>query len=390
MSKKSLGLKKIMKTFRRHNTRKSNALASKSEELVAPSHVCGGPSILHNLLPVLDLLTILNPKLSYYEDRIVGRPRPQYDRLSSNLPSTLEELWKWSDLNTQPCDCDECAPKLYLESRRSSHRAVCQTRGDPSRCDTHFSHERQSADHAVKITPRLYGDYEAMRLVRDHVAWLDEAYLLMPRKDTYNTIIFKLISQLDSWTPNMTGADLRKTISQAQLLSLFDLLNGVFFRGAVPKHRASLSTGFSWLPESQKNCFGIGSYNAILGTQILLHPTLYRGQHQHSPNDAADLNVRWRNRLGTILHEMCHAYLKAYSCRSCPSHDICMGVTGHGRAWQILAAKIEQVATTVLDGFVDLGRYPSILSEMQKSGKIPSRHDMETYRFGTRWETAPC
>jgi hypothetical protein len=66
-------------------------------------------------------------------------------------------------------------------------------------------------------------------------------------------------------------------------------------------------------------------------------------------------------------------------------HDHCIGPRGHGRAWQILATKMEEVATRLLGGYVDMGRYPSLLHELQGSGKLPSKHDMEVLRFGTRW-----
>lgn len=189
----------------------------------------------------------------------------------------------------------------------------------------------------------------------------------------------RLKSLLQIWKSNLTGPDMRHTISPAQLQHLFAHLNNVFFAGAVPSHRKALSTGFSWLPESKKNCFGVSYFNPIIGTQLFLHPKLYR----HNSN-ANDLDMRWRNRIGTILHEMCHAFLKAYTCRSCSMHDHCVGSRGHGRAWQILAEKIEEVATRLLDGCVDMGRFPSLLHDMEGHGRLPSSHDLEVYRFGIK------
>jgi hypothetical protein len=218
-----------------------------------------------------------------------------------------------------------------------------------------------------------------MRLVRHHIAWLDKTYLHVPQGKT-TPLVLQLQNLLQAWNPNLTGLDMRQTISSTQQLHLIALLNQVFFFNAIPPHRASISAGFSWLPETQTSCFGIGTFNPLIGTQILLHPTLYRNN-----GDLEDPDVRWRNRLGTMLHELCHAFLKAYTCRSCPMHDRCIGPRGHGRAWQLLAAKMEEVATRLLGGYVDMGRYPSLLHEFQGSGKLPSTHDMEVLRFGTRW-----
>ena len=221
-----------------------------------------------------------------------------------------------------------------------------------------------------------------MRLIRHHTAWLDKTYMqsLVGEK---SLIVLQLKSLLQSWNPNLAGLDMRATMSSAQSLQLIKLLNKVFFFGAIPSHRESISAGFSWLPDSEKACFGVGTFNPIIGTQILLHPTLYRNN-----GDMEDLDVRWRNRLGTILHELCHAFLKVYTCRSCPMHDQCIGHRGHGRAWQILVVKMEEVATRLMGGFVDMGRYPSLLHDLEGNGKLPSAHDLEVLRFGTRWPNA--
>ncbi len=63
-------------------------------------------------------------------------------------------------------------------------------------------------------------------------------------------------------------------------------------------------------------------------------------------------------------------------------HDSCIGPRGHGRAWQILAAKLEQVARVVIGGPVDLGRFPSLLRDCEGTGKLPSVHDLEVFGMG--------
>jgi hypothetical protein len=219
-----------------------------------------------------------------------------------------------------------------------------------------------------------------MRLVRNHIAWLDETYIAAtPEK--YGPSVQQLTSMLQVWKPNLTGPDMRQSMSSAQALHLVSVLNEVFFFGSIPSHRQSISAGFSWLPETEKSCFGISTFNPIIGTQIMLHPTLYR-----TDGNVDDLDVRLRNRLGTILHELCHAFLKAYTCRSCPMHDRCVGARGHGRAWQMLAVKMEEVAARLMGGFVDFGRWPSLLNEIEGCGDLPSAHDMEVLQFGTKWE----
>jgi hypothetical protein len=348
-----------------------------------PEHTCVGPSFLHNFLPILEPFLLLDLDLLFIEDRILGRQQAPQIGESHKVPSDLQELKTWVKDATIPCDCDVCSPLLYQLGIKSSHGNMIyrmQTRSNGSR--TFRRAQNTPLVPQPELSLRFYGEYEAMRLVRHHVTWLDNTYLQSPPEDG-NLKVLQLKGLLHNWNPNLTGQDMRHTMSSAQFLHLIKLLNQIFFFGAVPSHRQAISSGFSWLPESEQACFGIGTFNPVIGTQVLLHPILYR----HG-GDPEDLDARWRNRIGTVLHELCHAFLKAYTCRSCPMHDKCIGARGHGRAWQILAAKMEEVATKLMGGYVDFGRYPSLLHDLEGNGKLPSAHDLEVLKYGTHWPAA--
>ena len=366
-------LRALTRLIRRVRQKKEHHLNDREQK-------CNGPTLLHNALPILEPFLLLNPRFMYIEDRILRRKQAPRDTSFRKLPSNLDELKTWVEGEPTPCDCDECAPWLYGIGQNSAHGAV-QYQVDGRRAkSSRFSQPHLSSTYPLpKLNLRLYGEYEAMRLVRHHVAWMDKKYS-HTTADNASLDVFRLRSLLQSWNPNLSGQDMRSSASCTQMLQLVKLLNKVFFFGAIPSHRQSISSGFAWLPDSEKACFGICTFNPIIGTQVLLHPKLYRHH-----GDQNDLDARWRNRLGTILHELCHAFLKAYTCRSCPTHDSCIGPRGHGRAWQILAAKMEEVATKLVGGFVDFGRYPSLLHDLEGSGKLPSQHDLEVLRFGTRW-----
>ncbi|KAH7073611.1 hypothetical protein BKA63DRAFT_37435 [Paraphoma chrysanthemicola] len=351
------------------------------EEGGASSEICKGPSFFHNLLPILEPFLLLDPKLLFIEDHILGRPQAPRNGKSYKIPASVEEMRIWIKEASTPCDCDECAPWLYELCEDSAHGVI----RDHS-CALTRKRERFVPRHDVPTLPqpelslRLYGEYETMRLVRHHTTWLDDMYLnVSPEK--YGPNVRQLQSLLHTWKANLTGPDMRSSMSSTQALHLISVLNRVFFFGSIPPHRQAISAGFSWLSPTEKSCFGIGTFNPLIGTQVLLHPILYR-----TGGSADDLDVRWRNRLGTILHELCHAFLKAYTCRSCPMHDRCVGARGHGRAWQLLAAKMEEVATRLMGGFVDFGRWPSLLNELEGCGKLPSAHDLEMLQVGTKWE----
>jgi hypothetical protein len=378
----------IEKKCRLHPVRRVARLICKIRGLPKPlsrsrGHSCSGPSFLHNFLPILEPFLLLDPKLLFIEDRILGRDQAPQTGISHKLPSHYEELKIWVKNAAALCDCDDCAPWLYELDANSSHGAIryCFPPLDSARKS--FQHAQRTPPIAQpKLSLRFYGEYEAMRFVRHHVVWLDKTYLQFPQKDDSISVL-QLKSLLQAWNPNLTGQDMRQTMSSAQFLHLIKLLNRIFFFGAIPPHRQTISSGFSWLPDSEQACFGVGTFSPVIGTQVLLHPILYRHGGDHE-----NIDVRWRNRLGTVLHELCHAFLKAYTCRSCPMHDQCIGARGHGRAWQILAAKMEEVATQLMGGYVDFGRYPSLLHDLEGTGKLPSAHDLEVLKYGTRWPAA--
>ena len=350
-----------------------------SQQHGASQDHCRGPSLLHNLLPVLEPFLIVKPKLVFLEDHILRRKQEvDHGQAAFKLPSRLDELSSWVKEESALCDCDECSPKQYSVGKSKSHGKIKTDKRALQGRSVRFSYASQDNTHVQQPTLKLrfYGDYEAMHLVRNHIAWLDQTYLQGSGGENCRATM-QLKSLLQMWGPNLTGSDMRQSISRGQLQNLFPLLNQIFFFNALPSCRKPFSSSFSWLPESRKNCFGVGFFNPFIGTHLLLHPTLYR--HGGYPDD---LDVRWRNRIGTILHELCHAFLKAYTCRSCPMHDHSIGRRGHGRAWQLLAAKIEQVASKLLDGYVNMGRFPSLLHDMEGHGRLPSSHDLEVYNFG--------
>jgi hypothetical protein len=84
-------------------------------------------------------------------------------------------------------------------------------------------------------------------------------------------------------------------------------------------------------------------------------------------------------RLGTILHEMLHAFLNQYICQRC----VVYGTNGcdHGRAWQIIAKGIEEQSLRLLGVEVDLGRLDSMWADRRaKRGEV-STHDLEVLMY---------
>lgn len=89
--------------------------------------------------------------------------------------------------------------------------------------------------------------------------------------------------------------------------------------------------------------------------------------------------------LGTLLHEMVHAFLAQNSCKAKQAEhsvgckqlqDVNRGSLGHGRAFQWLARAIEEVAGRQLGLYVEVGDTSSLDREIRDSHIHPSAHDL--------------
>jgi len=77
--------------------------------------------------------------------------------------------------------------------------------------------------------------------------------------------------------------------------------------------------------------------------------------------------TRLEKYLGTLLHEMLHAYLGIYMCDCCPRchqlSDRIMGTSGHGPTWHEAAFALEQATHPLIGRKLELGRRNGMISE---------------------------
>jgi hypothetical protein len=120
------------------------------------------------------------------------------------------------------------------------------------------------------------------------------------------------------------------------------------------------------------------------------HPETSEADIRLSPTVCDFMNVdnsarRTIYRIGTILHEVLHAYVESYSCDDelCRTRPDNRGYDdGHGRAWQLIAVKLEEVAGQLLNIELDLGRWTALEQHIQSSYRImPSECDLRNYGF---------
>ncbi|KAF2812877.1 uncharacterized protein BDZ99DRAFT_555839 [Mytilinidion resinicola] len=140
--------------------------------------------------------------------------------------------------------------------------------------------------------------------------------------------------------------------------SVISIFNDLFLLGALRRVK------FDWIREAEgvpDMALGYGS-----DSSIQLHPT--------SLNSDPEVSLAV-SRLSTLLHEMIHAFLAQFTCSSCKK-------LWHGRDWQVLAKRIEEVAPGLLGFRAALGRFDGLIYDLKHGiEKLPSMHDVLHYNF---------
>lgn len=115
--------------------------------------------------------------------------------------------------------------------------------------------------------------------------------------------------------------------------------------------------------------------------RIRLNPIDHDGQSVKLPAKFRKLNPASVDRLGTLLHEICHAFLDLYACSQCSLAEV-RQFRGHGFAWQRVAYWVEAFAQEKLDLPLDLGRFDGIKFHWKHMEILPSMEEM--LRWGLR------
>ncbi|KAH7086178.1 hypothetical protein FB567DRAFT_527350 [Paraphoma chrysanthemicola] len=104
--------------------------------------------------------------------------------------------------------------------------------------------------------------------------------------------------------------------------------------------------------------------------------------------------ARAKDRLGTILHEMIHCFIRQHVCRECDVRTMPDGIImQQGRGFQMIAMASEDISKELLGLKVHVGRIVGIYADLgmrtdRHAG--PSVHDMEMYGFLDPLENRPA
>jgi hypothetical protein len=214
---------------------------------------------------------------------------------------------------------------------------------------------------------------ESMHLTRKTIE-----YFYKPEEEL-NYIQLHALSEIRRWRNSRmadilgpdTELDRSKLLPETEMQALWRLTCNLFFGRSSSRHVFRWShhfirgqegmAGLPHWPVSYIRLRAVSLYKDLSGCSVVLHA------------------------LGTLLHEIAHIYLQNHACRFCSAAEWNVSRNGHGRAFQLLAAKVEKCWTVWTGLPVDLHRFHALWHWWKGLHALPSLHDLEEWDFESTW-----
>jgi hypothetical protein len=281
-------------------------------------------------------------------------------------PTTYQDMEAIIYAENAPCRCDICKPHLYRPERNST---ICCP---PRHYEVKLKFQKNRMGH---ITYRPFLEHsmgyacEVMNLTRRVIEYMDRSYLYMNDEQQHG------VDQFVAWAVKRR-TDITTIISEPRgsaILStrearfILQCYNEVFFGGDNPR------LIFSWtrMPDRVRGRCRMHTDGSV---EIFLNDTSEFHCHLKGHDLLSYISV--------LLHEATHAFLNYYSCRHCRSGASNLnGAAGHGRPFQLITHKLEEVFPRLLGLPVRLNRWEALVAHWKLTCKhMPSRHDLATWR----------
>jgi hypothetical protein len=159
------------------------------------------------------------------------------------------------------------------------------------------------------------------------------------------------------------------------MIDVLSLLNRLFFPGA------GMDIQFEWISGGRVygqtwDTSSMTSTDRPTG-KIDLNFKVFREIPSYSP-----LNNRAMGRMGTMLHELVHAFFDAYACKMCQSSTRSVNdAKGHGRAWHHVTSLVERAAPRVIGIPLKLGRFDAVINNWGFMQYWPTRDEVAQWRL---------
>lgn len=242
----------------------------------------------------------------------------------------------------------------------------------PGCCDTRIQKTRVTnvygfATDVLTLTPRSHEAAElgdeviktlSLSLQRTTPAEISATEALqMMVHDPKPGSIFQLLGQPDP--RGVSAQDMEKLLKQ-------------LYKAYFPSP-GQLEFVFSWTEEGDSTYGSCATANGVAYVDL-------NALSCDEPAAYGVLSGRALGRLGTLLHELVHAFVEMYTCRNCPAWDANVDCArGHGHVWQSIAYWVEEAARETLTIPVSLGRFRAIQSQWDGMTVFPTPAEAKSW-----------
>ncbi|KAF2006586.1 hypothetical protein P154DRAFT_569971 [Amniculicola lignicola CBS 123094] len=261
-----------------------------------------------------------------------------------------------------------------LRERISSKRCTCE---DISKNAKPCKHPHKKVFEVCNNKARIDRSYDAVELA-DQVIYFIESAGVEESRDQVQRIALQELKDMArfGWIDGKREVFRRlgwkngkNSVSPYDMEMLIECLNELFFG-------STLGVLFKWV-EGLRDSDGRELYGccSFMEDHILIRmdATFF----DNIPNIPGKYYGRALSRLGTLLHEMLHAFFQQYACVDCAR--VKLGFGGHGLAWQMAGNKLEKVASQLFNAPIDLSRFNSYRCDWQHLQELPCGHWLDAW-----------
>ncbi|KAF2738682.1 hypothetical protein EJ04DRAFT_573540 [Polyplosphaeria fusca] len=262
------------------------------------------------------------------EPKSVKNKRKRQEKISLEPDATkAETITLIQKQGRRKCPCDICTPSLYEETYSSPLISF-------------IPRETNQYNARVYRVPELKRKevYDPMQVARRAIS----SFHLRPKtilNDTQLAAIARFHEYMHEWGHLLDAEDASQCVSTERMISLTKVFSEIFLLSSLKNVTFKWSTSLG-----SDDYFAECKFPKPGKVIIIMHPTAW----DVTAWDAETFEPRKQDRISTVLHEALHG-LAGYSAddESC-AYSQSLGQDGHGRAWQLVAEKIELSAPFLL------------------------------------------
>lgn len=335
------------------NVDDANILHSDPHDLLGHNHHFS-PPCLNTTQRMYRPPTEHSTRSHHYAMQKKGEATPEVRNYSMGGGNLRSEQYDW-DYSTKSDSGIKSSYAIPMREPENCHQKVllsnedrCRAYTPGSRWPTQFHED----DSVLPLGQSFNSDDRspAATAVFTLVGWIRKTGKWRFRREPEEVYLLK--GTLANWKSALGAYDLRVSMSPENMRYLLRLLNTVFFADWIAIDEIQNKNPFAWLRDDDyPHILAMCSSKDGLPT-IYLHPWRVEVSRQ---NQDIDPSERIKDRLGSLLHELCHAVFIPYFDPRCSRWRREVGLEGHGVSWQILAKAVEEAAHSILGYKVSLG-----------------------------------